>query len=49
VLEHRALRKILGTRRDKVRGEWIRLHYEELTDLYSATNIIRVIKPRRMR
>jgi hypothetical protein len=43
------LRKIFGPNRDNVRGEWRRLHKEELNDLYSSPNIIRVIKSRRMR
>ena len=43
------LRRIFGTRRDEVKGEWRRLHNEELNDLYSSTNIVRVIKSRRMR
>jgi len=33
----------------KVRGEWKKLHNEELNDLYSSTDLIRVIKSRRMR
>jgi len=49
VWEHRVLRKIFEPRSDKVTGEWRRLHYEELNDLYSTTNIIMVIKTRRMR
>jgi len=43
------LRRIFEPRRDEVTGEWRRLHNEELIDLYSSPNIVRVIKPRRMR
>ena len=43
------LRRIFGPRRDEVTGEWRRLHNEELNDLYSSPNIVRVIKARRMR
>ena len=32
-----------------LRGEWRKLHYEELNALYSTSNIVRVIKSRRMR
>jgi len=49
VFENRVLRRIFGPRRDKVRGEWGKLHNEELNDLYSSPNIVRVIKLRRMR
>ena len=43
------LRRIFGPRRNEVTGEWRRLHNEELNDLYSSPNIVRVIKSRIMR
>jgi hypothetical protein len=49
VLENRVLTRILWPKRDEATGEWRRLHNEELNDLYSPPNIIRVIKSRRMR
>jgi len=49
VLENKVLRKIFGTKRDEVTGEWRRLHNEEFHNLYYSPNIIRVIKTRRMR
>ena len=48
VFENRVLRRIFEPRRDEVTGEWRRLHNEELNDLYSSLNIVRVIKSRRM-
>ena len=42
-------RRIFGPRRDEVTGEWRTLYKEELTDLYSSPNIIRVTKSGRMR
>ena len=49
VFENRVLRRIFGPKRDGVRGEWRKLHNEELNDLYSSHNIVRLIKSRRMR
>jgi hypothetical protein len=49
VFENRVLRRIFGPKRDEATGEWRRLHNEELNNLYSSPNIIRVIKSRRMR
>jgi hypothetical protein len=48
VSENRVLRRIIGPKRDYVTGEWRKLHNEELRDLYSSLNIIRIIKARRM-
>jgi hypothetical protein len=42
--ENSALRKIFGTKIDEVTGEWIKLHNEEVSDLYCSPNIVRVIK-----
>jgi len=44
VFEKVELRRIFGPRRDEVTGEWRRLHNEELNDLYSSPNIVRVHK-----
>jgi hypothetical protein len=49
VFENRVLRRIFGPKRDEITGEWRRLHNEELYDLYSPPDIIRVIKSRRVR
>ena len=49
VFENRVLRRIFGPKRDGVRGEWRKLYNEELNDLYSSPNIVRVIKSRRIR
>ena len=49
VFENMVLRRIFGPRRDEVTGEWRRLHEDELSDLYSSPNIVRVRKSRRMR
>ena len=49
VFKSRLLRKVFGPKRDEVTGEWKKLHNEELSDLYSLPNIVRVVKSRRMR
>ena len=46
--ENRVLRRIFGPKRDKVTGEWRKLHNEELNYLYSP-NIVGVNKSRKMR
>jgi hypothetical protein len=48
VFVNRVLRRIFGPKRDEATEDWRRLHIEELNDLYSSPNIIRVIKSRRM-
>ena len=44
--ENRVLRRVFGPKRDEVTGEWRHLHNEELRDLYSLPNIVRVVKSR---
>jgi len=49
VFENRVLGRIIGPWKGEVSGKWGKLYNEELNDLYSPLNIVRVIKPRRMR
>jgi hypothetical protein len=46
VFENRVLRRVFAPKRDEVTGEWRKLH-NELNDLYSLPNIVRVVKSRR--
>ena len=47
LFENMVLTRIFGHRSDEVTGEWRRLHNEELNDLYSSPNIVRVVKSRK--
>jgi hypothetical protein len=49
VFENRVLRRIFGARGEEIAGCWRGLHNEEFHNLYSSPNVIRFIKPRRMR
>ena len=49
MFENRVLRRVFGPKRNEVTGKWRKLHNEELRDLYSLPNIVRVVKSRRMR
>jgi len=49
LLENRVLRRVFGPKRDEETGEWRKVHNEELSLLNSSSNIVRVIKSRRMR
>jgi hypothetical protein len=49
VFENRVLRRIFGPKRDDVTGDWRKLHNDELHNLYSSPNIIRMIKSRRIK
>jgi len=49
VFESRVLRRIFGSKRDEVTGEWRKIHNEDFNDLYFSPNIFWVIKSRIMR
>jgi hypothetical protein len=48
VFENSVLRKMFGPKREED-GSWRKLHNDELHNLYSPPNIVRMIKSRRMR
>jgi hypothetical protein len=48
VSENRVLKRIIGSIRNAIKGEWKKLHIEYLYCLYSSPNVIRVMKLRRM-
>jgi len=48
LFENMVLRRIFGPTRDEITWDWRRLNNEELNDLYSSPNIVRVMKSRRM-
>jgi hypothetical protein len=49
VYEKRVLRRISEPKRDKVTGEWRKLHNEELNDLSSSPNFVWVTKSNKMK
>ena len=49
MFENRVLRRVFGPTRDEVTKEWRKLRNEELSDLCSLPNVMRVVKSRRMR
>ena len=46
MFENRVVERIFGPKKGEVTGKWRKLH-NELNDMYSSTNIVRVIKSRR--
>jgi hypothetical protein len=46
VSENRVLSRIFEPKGNEVKGEWRKLHSDELIDLYSSPTIVRVIKSR---
>jgi len=49
LFQNRALQRVFGPKRDEVTGEWIKIYNENLSDLYSLPNTVRVVKSKRMR
>jgi hypothetical protein len=49
VFENRVLKRVFVPKRDKVTGEWRKLHEGELRHVYFLPNVVRVVKSRRVR
>jgi hypothetical protein len=49
MFENCVLRRIFGPKRGEMTGGWRKLHNEEIHNLYSLSNIIRIIKATKMR
>jgi hypothetical protein len=49
VFQNTVLRRMLGPKRDEVKGEWRSLNYKELHNLYSSPNVLQVVKSTQMR
>jgi len=48
VFENRVLRRIFGSKKDEVTGDWRKLHNEDRNDMCSSPIIFRVIISRRL-
>jgi len=46
VFENRVLRRLFGLERDEVTEEWRKRHNDNINDLYSLPNVVRLIKSR---
>jgi hypothetical protein len=49
VSENIVLRRIFGPTWEEITGDWKKLHNEELHNLHSSPDVIRMIKSRMMR
>jgi hypothetical protein len=49
VFVNRVLRRIFGPKKNEVKGDWRKLHNEELHNLYFSPSVMRMMRSRRMR